>query len=127
MVLSANMDIDVLIEQVKQFSCDRDWDQFHNPKDLILALMSEVGELAECYRWLSEEEIVRVMADPDKKRKITEELADIAMYLFILSYKTNTDLSKAIQEKLEKNGLRYPSEKMKGIHTNPIEGYKPKI
>lgn len=120
------MDINTLIEQIKQFNNDRDWDQFHNPKDLILALMSEVGELAECYRWLSENEMIRVIADLDKKKKITEELADIAMYLFMLSYKTNTDLSMAIQEKIEKNKLRYSSEKIKGIHTNPIEGYKQK-
>lgn len=126
MAPSDDMDINTLIEQIKQFNNDRDWDQFHNPKDLILALMSEVGELAECYRWLSENEMIRVIADLDKKKKITEELADIAMYLFMLSYKTNTDLSMAIQEKIEKNKLRYPSEKIKGIHTNPIEGYKQK-
>lgn len=120
-----DMDLNVVIEQVKQFNHERDWDQFHNPKDLILALMSEVGELAECYRWISKEELGRVMADPAKKKKIEEELADIAMYLIMLSYKTDIDLSTAIQNKLEKNKLRFPIEKVKGVHTNPLEGYKP--
>src|SRR3989338_5579431 len=119
------MDLKMYIQKVKAFNHELDWDQFHNPKDLLLALMSEVGELAECFRWLSEEEIARVIADPEKKKKIAEELADIAMYLMTISYKMDIDFSKAIEEKFEKNKKRFTLEKNKGVHTNPIEGYKP--
>ena len=100
------MDINAFSEQLKAFNAELDWDQFHNPKDLILALMSEVGELSECFRWLSNEEIAHIIADPEKKRKIAEELADIMMYLTVISYKMDIDFSQAIEEKLEKNKKR---------------------
>lgn len=120
------MDLELFIQKVKAFNYERDWDQFHNPKDLLLALMSEVGELAECYRWLNEEECVHVLANPAKKKKIEEELADIGLYLIMLSYKTDIDLLQAMKEKLEKNAMRFPLEKSKGVHSNPLEGFKPR-
>lgn len=119
-------DLETIREKVKQFNLERDWDKYHNPRDILVALVSEVGELAECYRWLNEEELSRVHTDPDKKKKIEEEIADIIMYLLVLSYKTDIDILKAIEEKLEKNSKRYPVDKIKGIHTNPLEGYKDK-
>lgn len=119
------MDINALVEKVKQFNNERDWDQFHNPKDLVLALMSEVGELAECYRWLNEAELAHIIADSEKKKKIADELADIIMYISTISYKMNIDLTQAIEEKFEKNKLRFSLEKSKGVHTNFLEGYKP--
>jgi len=121
------MDLNHIKEQIKTFNLERDWDQYHNPKDLIIALVSEVGELAELYRWLNTEEVNRVHADPAKKKKIEEEIADIMMYLIMLSYKTDIDIIKAIHNKLEKNRLKYPVEKSKGIHTNPLEGFKGKL
>ncbi|PIZ51473.1 nucleotide pyrophosphohydrolase [Candidatus Woesearchaeota archaeon CG_4_10_14_0_2_um_filter_33_13] len=116
--------LEELREKVKQFNLDRDWDQFHNPKDLIIALLSEVGELAECYRWLSSEEVFKIHLDPLKKQKVSEEVADILMYLLTFSYKIDIDLLKAVEEKLEKNKLKYPVEKSKGIHSNPLMGFK---
>src|SRR3989344_8240888 len=104
-------DFDKIKEKIKQFNFERDWDKFHNPKDLLIALVSEVGELAECYRWLNQNELESVHANPEKKKKIEEEIADIMMYLIILSYKTNIDIFKAIEDKLEKNKLRYPVDK----------------
>jgi len=120
------MDLEQLKEKVKKFNLERDWDKYHNPKDLLVALVSEVGELAECYRWLDKDELSKIHADPVKKKKVEEEIADIIMYLLILAYKTDIDIAKAIEAKLEKNQKRYPVEKIKGVHTNPIEGYKAK-
>lgn len=117
-------DFDKIKEKIKQFNLERDWDKFHNPKDLLIALVSEVGELAECYRWLNPNELESVHTSPEKKKKIEEEIADIMMYLITLSYKTNIDIFKVIEDKLEKNKLRYPIDKVKGIHSNPIEGFK---
>ncbi len=120
------MELNDLKEKIKQFNLERDWDKYHNPKDLLIALVSEVGELAECYRWLSEKELFTIHSDPFKKKKVEEEIADIMMYLIILSYKTNIDIFTAIEEKIEKNRKKYPLEKVKGIHTNPLEGFKGK-
>ena len=119
-------DLNTLKEKIKAFNLERDWDQYHNPKDLLVALVSEVGELAECYRWLSPEELSRIHTHPEKKKNIEEEIADIIIYLLILSYKTDIDIIKAIENKLEKNKRKYPIEKTKGIHSNPIEGFKGK-
>jgi len=117
-------DLQRIKEVVRNFNLERDWDKYHHPKDLVIALVSEVGELAECYRWLSHDEISALHADPLKKKKIEEEIADILLYLIMLSYKTDIDLISAVEAKLEKNRKRYPVEKIKGVHTNPIEGYK---
>lgn len=117
-------DLDSIKQKIKDFNLERDWDKYHNPKDLLIALVSEVGELAECYRWLNADELSRIHADPAKKKQIEEEIADIMMYLITLSYKTNIDIFKAVEQKLEKNKQRYPVEKIKGVHTNPIEGIK---
>jgi len=119
-------DFHQLVEKLRTFNLERDWDKYHNPKDLTLALVSEVGELAECYRWLSPAEVENVHADPEKRKKVEEELADITIFILTLSYKTNIDLLAAIDAKLEKNNKRYSVDKIKGQHTNPIEGRKEK-
>lgn len=118
------MELNELKEKIREFNIERDWDKFHNPKDLLIALVSEVGELAECYRWLNDSELSKIHSDPAKKKKVEEEIADVIIYLIILSYKTDIDIFKIIEEKIEKNRKRYPLEKAKGIHTNPIEGFK---
>lgn len=119
-------DLEKLKKKIKLFNVERDWDKFHNPKDLLVALVSEVGELAECYRWLNEKELSKIHSDPVKKKKVEEEIADIIMYSIILAYKTDIDIFKAIEEKIEKNKRKYPVEKAMGVHTNPLEGFKGK-
>ena len=118
--------LEELKAKVKQFNFERDWDQYHNPKDLVVALFSEVGELAECYRWLNNDEISSVHQDENKHKMVEEEVADILLYLITFSYKTGIDLIKVVEDKLEKNKLKYPIEKMKGIHSNPLTGFKGK-
>ena len=112
-------------DKIKEFNLERDWDQYHNPKDLLVALVSEVGQLADCYRWLNDEEVKRIHIGPVKKKNVEEEIADIMMYLIMLAYKTDIDIIKCINDKLEKNRNKYPVDKMKGVHSNPIEGFKP--
>lgn len=113
-------------DEIKHFNVERDWDKFHNVKDLIIALTSEVGELAECYRWLTEEEISVIHSIPEKKKKVEEEIADILIYLLIISYKADINVLEAIEQKLERNKLRYPVDKSKSVHSNPILGFKGK-
>ncbi len=113
-----------LVKEIKQFNNEREWDQFHNPKDLLIALISEVGELADLYRWLKPEEIEDVLKTPAKKVKVQEELADIFSFLIILAYKNDIDLLDALKDKLEKNKKRFTIEKSKGVHSNVLEGFK---
>jgi len=117
-------DIKDLQDELRKIHEERDWDQFHNPKDLLIALVSEVGELADCYRWLNEEELKNIHNDPEKKKEVEGELADIMMFLLILSRKANVDLTQAVRDKIEKVKKRYPIEKSKGIHSNRFEGFK---
>lgn len=118
--------IETLTENIKRFNTQRDWDKYHNPKDLLIALISEVGELADLYRWLSPQEVAVIHNDPVKKNEIEEELADILMYLLMIAYKTETDLVKAVERKMRKNERKYQVDKMKGVHSNKLTGYKGK-
>ena len=116
-----------LKERILAFNKARDWDEFHHPKELVLAMIAEVGELAECYRWLSKEQLDLIHQDPEKKKKIEEEIADILIYLIMISYKSDIDMVKAVNEKLEKNEKKFPVNVVKGKSTNPISGYKSEI
>jgi NTP pyrophosphatase (non-canonical NTP hydrolase) len=99
-------DIEQIIQKLIEFNNERDWDQFHNPKDLALAINVEAGELLELFLWKNPEE-----AD---KEKIKKELADIFAFAFLLANKYNLDVREIIQEKIEENGKKYPIEKAKG-------------
>ncbi len=115
-----------LQEAVRRFNAEREWDQFHNPKDTLLALVSEVGELADCYRWLNEEELQELHADFNQREKVADEMADILLFLIMLAHSTNIDLMDAAQKKLAKNEKKYPVESSRGIHSNFLKGRKGK-
>lgn len=99
-------DIKQLIEKLKIFRDERDWEQFHNPKDLAIALSIEASELLEVFLWKSHEE-----AD---KEKIKEELADVLAYALLIAERCDLDVKKIVENKIEKNKLKYPLEKSKG-------------
>lgn len=99
-------DIAQLITKIHAFRDARDWQQFHNSKDLALALSIEASELVELFLWKGNEE-----ADPDK---LKEELADVLMYALLLVDKHNLDVAEIIEAKIKKNAEKYPVEKAKG-------------
>ena len=99
-------DIQEIMEQIVKFTKDRDWDQFHNGKDLALALSIEASELNEAFLWKE--------ADRTNVDKIKEELADIMNYAFLIAYKYNLDIKDIILTKLAKNAEKYPINKSKG-------------
>lgn len=99
-------DIQEIMEQIVKFTKDRDWDQFHNGKDLALALSIEASELNEAFLWKE--------ADRANIDKIKEELADIMNYAFLIAYKYNLDIKDIILTKLAKNAEKYPINKSKG-------------
>jgi dCTP diphosphatase len=108
-------DIKTLTEKVKKFRDERDWLKFHNHKDLALSLVLEAAEVLEHFQWKSAEEVIK--HGEVNKEEISEELADVAMYLFELSDNLGIDLSEAMAKKLKKNAMKYPIEKARGLHT----------
>ena len=92
--------------KVKQFTTERDWDQFHNGKDLAIALSGEAGELLNAFLWKSPEEV--------KVEKVKEELADVLNYAFLIAEKYGLDVEEIMDEKLRINGEKYPVDKAKG-------------
>lgn len=94
---------------IRRFADARGWGPYHTPKNLTLALASEVGELCEVFRWLSPEESTAASADPGKREAIADELADVANILLLLSEHTGIDLGEAIQAKMAKNEIKYPA------------------
>ena len=101
-----------LIEQVKHFRRERDWDQYHSPKNLVMALVVEVSELAEHFQWLTEKQSSSL--PPDKLAEVQEELGDVLIYLANLCDKLGIDPLAAAHDKLRKNRLKYPAAKVHG-------------
>lgn len=95
-----------IIKALLEFRNERDWEQFHNPKDLALAINVEAGELLELFLWKS--------ADEANKDKIKEELADVFAYAFLMAEKFNFDVKEIVLEKIKRNGEKYPVDKSKG-------------
>ena len=101
------MDIGELQQRLATFADDRDWDQFHTPKNLAMALSVEASELVEIFQWLTPEQSSSIM-DSSEKVHVEEELADIQIYLIRLADKLGVDLATAVDSKIEKNGVKYP-------------------
>ena len=95
-----------IIQALLKFRNERDWEQFHNPKDLALAINVEAGELLELFLWKN--------ADDANKEKIKEELADVFAYAFLLAEKFNYNVKEIILEKIQKHGEKYPVDKSRG-------------
>jgi|SRR6056297_1539912 len=102
-------EIKEVIRKLRRFRDERDWEQFHNSKDLAVAISIEASELLELFLWKENEE-----AEPEK---LKEELADVMTFCFLLADKHELDISEIIFKKLEKNKVKYPVEKAKGIAT----------
>ncbi len=101
--------------KIKKFRDERDWAQFHNPKDVALSLVLEATEVLEHFQWKSATEVEQYVKT--HKEDIADELADVAIYLFELSDNLGVDLAKAITTKMTKNAIKYPVHKSKGKHT----------
>ena len=106
------MNISEIQNQLKKFAIERDWEQFHTPKNLAMALSVEASELVEIFQWLNVEE----SNSPDQRqiKKINNEVADIAMYLLRFCSVLGIDLEKVIESKLERNAEKYPVNLSKG-------------
>ena len=108
-----NLNLDVIKEKLNQFSKERDWEQYHSPKNLAMALSVEVAELVEIFQWSNDGGIKEVENEQTRK-EIEEEIADIFNYLVKFVDLMDIDLEKISLEKIQKNDEKYPVEKSKG-------------
>ena len=106
------MDIEKIKEFQREFAKARDWEQFHTPKNLSMALSVEASELMEIFQWLTAEQSCSL--DEKNKEKASEELADITYYILRIADLMNIDLEDAIWKKMKKNAEKYPVGKAKG-------------
>jgi NTP pyrophosphatase (non-canonical NTP hydrolase) len=97
-----------------RFVAERDWQQFHSPKNLVMALSVEVSELMEHFLWIDNAASHDVVKDPKTREQVADEVADVAGALFALCNALDLDLSEAVARKMAKNVLKYPVEKSKG-------------
>ncbi len=103
-----------LKERVASFARDRDWDQFHSPKNLSMALAVEVAELMELFQWKTERQSWEINADPEAFAKVRDEIGDIAIFILNLCNRVGVDLACAVITKLERNAIKYPIELARG-------------
>jgi NTP pyrophosphatase (non-canonical NTP hydrolase) len=103
-----------LKKRVLSFARERDWEQFHAPKNLSMALAAEAAELMEHFLWASPEESRAVALDPAKRARIAEELADVVIYALEFANATDLDVAANIEAKIEANARKYPVEKARG-------------
>jgi dCTP diphosphatase len=99
---------------VGDFVNERDWSQFHSPKNLSMAIAIETAELMEHFQWLSTEEAIAVRESPAEMQQIREELADIMCFSLSLANALDIDIASSVRDKLVKNALKYPAERFRG-------------
>lgn len=109
----------VIMNELRQFVNERDWEQFHDPKNLAMAVVSEAGELAAEYRWVANSEAVEWSSDAANQRKVTPEAADVGIALLLFFDRIGVDFIGAVRAKLEVNRLNYPVATSKGKSERP--------
>jgi dCTP diphosphatase len=105
--------IEKLRLELMQFADERDWDQFHNPKNLAMALIAEAGELVEHFQWLTPHQAKNL--SEETKSEVEQEIADVFLYLMRLADKLGIDMIAAAEKKMQINAEKYPIEKSKGM------------
>jgi dCTP diphosphatase len=109
---SSDATLSDLKDSLRRFSADRDWDQFHSPRNLATALIVEAAELLEHFQWVTEGASKRLTAK--QLAEVRDEMADVLIYLVRLADKLDVDLLAAARDKIEKNAIKYPADKVRG-------------
>lgn len=105
-------DFDDIANELRRFAEDRDWDQFHSPKNLAMATTVEAAELQEHFQWLTEEQSKNL--PPEKLAKVAEEIADIQVYLIRMADKLGINILESVRAKIKQNAVKYPADKVRG-------------
>ncbi len=111
-----------LRDVVRKFVDERDWQQFHSPKNLSMALAIEVAELMEHFQWISTDASWKVVEDPQRREDVRDEMADVLCYILALANEMDIDLSTALKDKMVKNVRKYPAEEYRGRYGPEDEG-----
>lgn len=119
------LDFTQLQEQLRSFARERDWEKFHTPKNLVMALSGEVGELTELFQWLNPPESEQIMTNETQAELVRDEIADIMVYCLRICDVLKIDPFTAIQKKMKKNAAKYPVHLSKGSAAKYTE-YEPK-
>lgn len=106
-----------LREHIAGFIRERDWEQFHDPKNLAMSIAIEAAELMEHFQWERNDQLPALLEDPAKRQEIEEELADVACYYLSLANNLKVDLAEAIEKKILKNAEKYPAGEYRGRHS----------
>jgi NTP pyrophosphatase (non-canonical NTP hydrolase) len=114
------MDHASLVDELRAFVAERDWSQFHDPKNLAMLLASEAGELLAEYRWVHSDKADAFSREPEARQRIADEIGDVGIALTLLCDRTGIDLQTAMRDKLARNRDRYPVEHSKGRATRPV-------
>jgi NTP pyrophosphatase (non-canonical NTP hydrolase) len=117
--VNADQSLTDLQKQIRKFCDERDWDQFHNPKDLSISLALEAAEVLEHFQWKNADEMAEHIEN--NRSDVGEELADVFYWVLLLANKTGVDLLDAFQKKMDKNEIKYPIAKAKGSHKKYTE------
>lgn len=97
----------------------RDWAEFHTPKNLAMALAGEAAEILEIFQWMTPEESTATGSDPDLHQSVSDEIADVAVYLMVLADVVGVEIPSAVMSKMERNDARFPVEGVKGVAPRP--------
>jgi NTP pyrophosphatase (non-canonical NTP hydrolase) len=111
------MNLEEIRGRLAQFALARNWDQFHSPKNLSMALAAEAAELLEIFQWLTDEQSQEIVNNGKEMAQIREEIADVMIYLVRLAEKLNVDIEKVVLDKIKLNEKKYPVELAKGNAT----------
>lgn len=103
-----------LAESVRSFCEERDWNQFHNPKDLAIGISTEANELLDLFRFKNENDMKQMFINKDKREQIEDEIADVLFFVLRFAQMNQIDLSVALENKIKKNALKYTMESSKG-------------
>jgi NTP pyrophosphatase (non-canonical NTP hydrolase) len=115
----SNTTVAELRKLVADFVAERDWSQFHSPKNVSMALAIEAAELMEHFQWLTTDASRELGTNPEKLAEVGEELADVIGYSFALANELGLDISSAVRAKMVKNAQKYPAEKYRGRYERP--------
>jgi dCTP diphosphatase len=108
------LQIEKIASDLRRFAGERDWEQFHTPKNLATSITVEASELLEIFQWTRGQENWNVLDDQDLRERVENEVADVMLYLIRFADLGRIDLEKALQRKMQINGQKYPVEKSKG-------------
>ena len=121
MASDSDTTIQALKDQLADFVAEREWEQYHHPKEVAISLAVEAGELLEIFQWTEKKPVAELKKDGKFMARVRDELPDVLGYCLDLAMRLDIDVSQAFSEKMESNKKRYPVEKSKGKHTKYTE------